>query len=645
MRPWALPAAALLLSLPAQEEAPGVRGALEGAVTWSGEVRVDGDVEVPEGSLLRVEAGTKVLVAARDATGSGWNPDFVEIRVAGEIVVAGTADRPVVFQCGSPAAPAPADDASSHPSWSWHGIVLLPPSAPGRKREIRGARIESAFAGVQIPKGRAVVEGCVFLRCGIGVEVGSAYADAQRKGIAGGVARPVIEGCRFAGCETGVFAELEGAPSITRSVFARCRTGAGNNRGRVGYQFPLREPGVAAERCEFHACAEGVLGPSLVTNGIFSGNAEAVSLSRFHSTHATSVDLFALRGNVFAGNGSILSGEAVAGEFVSLDSAGYVDDPVALDTALRAPWPPLPKGLALRADSQARGKALDGGDPGCTGAAAPALESRTWSTVRARLLRPLVAETIAAADRAGDGEGPARMRPQAGSIVGRSWWCRTEFPEDGVLRTRTLLGRGEGEALLSWRVECASAGPAEIEVNGDLLEAGAWWNGDPVAGTFAPRRFDRLGAVAAVKAKPGANLLVLRVKGRGVDPRLGVAVSLPGGAAPAEAPLPDPRPGRISTAAVVRARERAGPWLRVTLPSPAAWGPPGIVRLVAADGSPVETRDGRLRVEERTVLLYGPLPDDALGGCGLLLEGFRAPDGAALDFGAIPFAVPAAPPR
>ena len=229
MRGFRLPAAALLAILPAipslpaipAGEGPAIRGRLEGATTWSGEVRVDGDVEIPEGSSLRIEAGTRVLIAERDAGNSGWNANLVEIRVAGEIAVSGTVEKPVTFECGPQPVvrgPAATIDPKSAPSWTWHGIVLLPPSAPGRRREIRGARIESAWSGIQVPRGRAVIEDCVFLCCGIGIEVGSAYADEDRRGTPGGVARPVITGCRFSGCVTGVYGELDGAPSITRSV-------------------------------------------------------------------------------------------------------------------------------------------------------------------------------------------------------------------------------------------------------------------------------------------------------------------------------------------------------------------------------------------------------------------------------------------
>ena len=78
--------------------ADGVSGLPPGRTTWSGTVLVAGDVEVPADALLAVEPGTRVVIASKDASASGWNRERVEIHVRGGITVAGTAGSPVVFE-------------------------------------------------------------------------------------------------------------------------------------------------------------------------------------------------------------------------------------------------------------------------------------------------------------------------------------------------------------------------------------------------------------------------------------------------------------------------------------------------------------------------------------------------------------------
>ncbi|MEM9191834.1 MAG: right-handed parallel beta-helix repeat-containing protein, partial [Myxococcota bacterium] len=60
--------------------------------------RVNGDITVPAGAFLRIEAGTVVNVATSDGLGSGLNTSEVEITVAGSLQINGTAAEPVTVQ-------------------------------------------------------------------------------------------------------------------------------------------------------------------------------------------------------------------------------------------------------------------------------------------------------------------------------------------------------------------------------------------------------------------------------------------------------------------------------------------------------------------------------------------------------------------
>jgi parallel beta-helix repeat protein len=100
----ALALAVLAVAGPARAaDAPGaapgagpavVRGALAASATWSGTVRVEGPVDVPDGVTLTLQPGTDV----RFAPGAALN-------VAGRLVAEGTAERPISFGPADPALP------------------------------------------------------------------------------------------------------------------------------------------------------------------------------------------------------------------------------------------------------------------------------------------------------------------------------------------------------------------------------------------------------------------------------------------------------------------------------------------------------------------------------------------------------------
>lgn len=67
-----------------------------GTTTWSGLVRVSGDVTVPAGGVLELAAGTQVLMAGTSGAGDTGGADLI---VNGSLVVSGTAAQPVSITC------------------------------------------------------------------------------------------------------------------------------------------------------------------------------------------------------------------------------------------------------------------------------------------------------------------------------------------------------------------------------------------------------------------------------------------------------------------------------------------------------------------------------------------------------------------
>ena len=73
---------------------------------------VQGDVTVPAGAFLTIEAGTTIQLATGDMQGSGADVGRVELIVKGTLTVDGTAQSPVTF-AGQIATPG-----------AWYGIEI-----------------------------------------------------------------------------------------------------------------------------------------------------------------------------------------------------------------------------------------------------------------------------------------------------------------------------------------------------------------------------------------------------------------------------------------------------------------------------------------------------------------------------------------
>ncbi|MEZ4225409.1 MAG: DUF4215 domain-containing protein [Polyangiaceae bacterium] len=74
---------------------------------------IQGDVTVPAGAFLTIQAGTTVQFASTDGQAAGRNTSKVELSVHGTLTVSGTSGNPVLFQ-----------SQSGSTSGSWYGLII-----------------------------------------------------------------------------------------------------------------------------------------------------------------------------------------------------------------------------------------------------------------------------------------------------------------------------------------------------------------------------------------------------------------------------------------------------------------------------------------------------------------------------------------
>ena len=95
---------------------PTTSGPLSGNETWSGVVTVTGDVTVPSGVLLTINAGTTVkFTALNDDQGGGDNTSRSELIVQGSLSAEGTESQPIRFT----------STAQTPAAGNWHGIRMV----------------------------------------------------------------------------------------------------------------------------------------------------------------------------------------------------------------------------------------------------------------------------------------------------------------------------------------------------------------------------------------------------------------------------------------------------------------------------------------------------------------------------------------
>lgn len=109
-------------------------------VSWSGEVRITGDVVVAPTGILIIEQGTKVIFEAqKDSKKSGEDPTRCELTVKGVLLAKGTANNKITFT----------SSAKSPRMGDWYGIQI---TSSRQGSEIEYAMVEYAYDGITIKK-------------------------------------------------------------------------------------------------------------------------------------------------------------------------------------------------------------------------------------------------------------------------------------------------------------------------------------------------------------------------------------------------------------------------------------------------------------------------------------------------------------
>lgn len=175
---------------------PQIAGVLTGDSVWSGEMVLAGDVLIPAGSALTIEAGTTLYV--RPAENTKIDPEYLspltELLVRGTLRIAGTAEEPVRFL------------PLNSPAWediAWAGI-LLDGAAGG---SIEGASIKNAETGILCITSSPLIMNSTLAGCRYGV--------VAQKGSA-----PRILGNEITDGEGGVFCWWGANPYLKDNLIA-----------------------------------------------------------------------------------------------------------------------------------------------------------------------------------------------------------------------------------------------------------------------------------------------------------------------------------------------------------------------------------------------------------------------------------------
>ena len=154
---------------------------------------IQGDVTVPAGAFLTVQAGTTVQFATSDGQGAGRNTSKVELSVHGTLTVSGTLASPVNFQ-----------SQTGSSSGSWYGIII---ENDATGASIAGAVIRHATYGVLSERATnlfSVVDTTVQTnQYGIYVKDGS----------------PTITRLLATANQYGVYSTAPGSPTVNESQF------------------------------------------------------------------------------------------------------------------------------------------------------------------------------------------------------------------------------------------------------------------------------------------------------------------------------------------------------------------------------------------------------------------------------------------
>jgi hypothetical protein len=218
-----------------------VSGLIDRDIVWSGDVTIDGKLQVLSGVVVRIEPGTRIMFGL-----AANRPDVAEDRIylqqGARLLARGTESRPIVF-------------SSATPGLKWFGLEL---HSGDDQSSFAYCRIQDSRMGIACVGSSPSIEESVFTGNEMGVSMWKQ-------------AKPVIRDCKFLRNEVAVMASQQSAPTVTDCTF--------EESGKTGVSVEIDCGGVV-EKSQFRRNKTGVSkrGPGDFTAALNSFDANEIGV-------------------------------------------------------------------------------------------------------------------------------------------------------------------------------------------------------------------------------------------------------------------------------------------------------------------------------------------------------------------------------
>src|SRR3954470_16944881 len=243
---------------------------------------VQGDITVPAGASLTIEAGTVVQFASGDTQASGQDPTRTELTVRGTLMVNGTAAQPVQFV-----------GATSSPG-AWYGLVV---DGAGPTLAISNLAMANPTVGI-----RHLATGGTITTDAISINAPLSFGAQISAGA------PTYNGVRIAGTQlvTTVGFQVEGSAS---PILTNCLS---RNMGDAGIRFSPQDSSrrLTITNCTLHANGnfgfDTPTGGATITNSIITNH--VIGVRRLGGSSSVTVAFSDVWNNTVNFSGSITQG-------------------------------------------------------------------------------------------------------------------------------------------------------------------------------------------------------------------------------------------------------------------------------------------------------------------------------------------------
>lgn len=188
---------------------------------------VQGDITIPAGSFLTIQAGTVVEFAAVDGQSAGLDATRIELTVKGTLNINGTAASPVTLQAAS------ADAANV-----WYGIVV---DAAATSALITFANIHHALEAIRSSAPASVLQ------------ISFSSIDQCTTGVDLLTGMPTLDALTITGCATGIAVTGDAGGTISNVVLV------GNTGVGLNYNTTVGATTLLLTQATIHANQQGVV--------------------------------------------------------------------------------------------------------------------------------------------------------------------------------------------------------------------------------------------------------------------------------------------------------------------------------------------------------------------------------------------------